>query len=446
MTATLERQLAQVAVQDAEVGEDLDDHRDRTDRQRETGEGAKDQTVASGPAEPGVGERGQATVETRGRPSAPRLISETVRTRARTNETSMVAPATPISRTPQNSGDTAQGLDLTRRRREKPVRCRWRGDEAAEDERARGPDRVASSPVVAGSPIRSARRPRRNATASRMPSWSSRVVGSSSASRRPVPRAGSHGPSAFASASVDRHLRHPTTEQHCRRLRGGGAQIASPFDGDRRRGADDPGGDQQPTADAPGHSRRPREVVEQFARRMPCSSLSVGRPPTPTPCSTTVAESARRLCRCQGVQIYLLHGDEFELAATVGLSPRSSVSYVAAHPLRRDRETMAGRVALDRRIQQVSRRPHRPGLRPQGRAGDRRLPHADRGPADPRRRGRGGDQPVADQGGAVRRTHDRDAADVRRPGRRGRAQRAPGPRPGGAAASSWPARSSSCRR
>ena len=35
----------------------------------------------------------------------------------------------------------------------------------------------------------------------------------------------------------------------------------------------------------------------------------------------TVAESARRLCRCQGVQIFLLHGDEFELAASVGLSP-----------------------------------------------------------------------------------------------------------------------------
>ena len=35
----------------------------------------------------------------------------------------------------------------------------------------------------------------------------------------------------------------------------------------------------------------------------------------------TMAESARRLCRCQGVTIYLLHGEEFELAATVGLSP-----------------------------------------------------------------------------------------------------------------------------
>jgi signal transduction histidine kinase len=67
----------------------------------------------------------------------------------------------------------------------------------------------------------------------------------------------------------------------------------------------------------------------------------------------TVAESARRLCRCQGVQIYLLHGEEFELAATVGLSPELE-HYVAQHPLRRDRDTMAGRVALDRRIHQVT--------------------------------------------------------------------------------------------
>lgn len=66
-----------------------------------------------------------------------------------------------------------------------------------------------------------------------------------------------------------------------------------------------------------------------------------------------VAESARRLCRCQGVQMYLLHGDEFELVAYVGISPEFA-RYVAAHPLRKDRDTLSGRVALDRRIHQVS--------------------------------------------------------------------------------------------
>ena len=67
----------------------------------------------------------------------------------------------------------------------------------------------------------------------------------------------------------------------------------------------------------------------------------------------TVAESAQRLCRCQGVLIYLLHGDEFELAATAGASPELE-HYLAQHPLRRDHDTMAGRVALDRRIHQVT--------------------------------------------------------------------------------------------
>lgn len=68
---------------------------------------------------------------------------------------------------------------------------------------------------------------------------------------------------------------------------------------------------------------------------------------------TTVAHSAQRLCRCQGVSVYLLHGDEFELAATVGLPPEYR-TYLDAHPLRRDRETMAGRVAIDRRVEQVT--------------------------------------------------------------------------------------------
>ena len=55
----------------------------------------------------GAGRR--RTVETSGNPSAPRLISAMVLIRARTNETSMVAPATPISSTPQNSAMPRNG-------------------------------------------------------------------------------------------------------------------------------------------------------------------------------------------------------------------------------------------------------------------------------------------------------------------------------------------------
>ena len=115
-----------------------------------------------------------------------------------------------------------------------------------------------------------------------------------------------------------------------------------------------PEGDQQPAAEDPDRWQPNHdEVVEQLVAA-DAVLVALGRSSSdPDSVLETVARSAQRLCRCQGVQIYLLHGDEFALAASVGLSPEFQ-AYVAAHPLRRDRETMAGRVALDRRIQQVT--------------------------------------------------------------------------------------------
>ncbi len=66
----------------------------------------------------------------------------------------------------------------------------------------------------------------------------------------------------------------------------------------------------------------------------------------------TVVESARRLCRSQAAQIYLVSGDHFVLSSSVGLSDEF-VSYLTAHPFRRDRGTLTGRVTLDRTIQQI---------------------------------------------------------------------------------------------
>ena len=110
--------------------------------------------------------------------------------------------------------------------------------------------------------------------------------------------------------------------------------------------------DQQPgTGD--GGRLRDHEVAEQL-KAADAVLIALGRSSSDAGAVlATVAESAQRLCRCQGVQIYLLHGDEFELAATVGLSPEFE-HYIAQHPIRRDRDTMAGRVALDRRIHQVT--------------------------------------------------------------------------------------------
>jgi signal transduction histidine kinase/ActR/RegA family two-component response regulator len=110
--------------------------------------------------------------------------------------------------------------------------------------------------------------------------------------------------------------------------------------------------DQEPGTEDGGRLRD-HEVAEQL-RAADAVLIALGRSSSDAGAVlATVAESAQRLCRCQGVQIYLLRGDEFELAATVGLSPEFE-HYIAQHPIRRDRDTMAGRVALDRRIHQVT--------------------------------------------------------------------------------------------
>jgi signal transduction histidine kinase len=82
--------------------------------------------------------------------------------------------------------------------------------------------------------------------------------------------------------------------------------------------------------------------------------IALGRNSTdPDAVLGAVARAALRLCRSQGVQVYLLSGDTFELAASAGLADDFR-SYVHDHPLRLDRATLSGRVALDRTIQQVA--------------------------------------------------------------------------------------------
>jgi signal transduction histidine kinase/ActR/RegA family two-component response regulator len=65
-----------------------------------------------------------------------------------------------------------------------------------------------------------------------------------------------------------------------------------------------------------------------------------------------VVESARRLCRAGTAQIYLLEEGVFKVAVAVGVSDEYR-KYLAEHPMVADRATLAGRVALDRRAQQI---------------------------------------------------------------------------------------------
>jgi len=66
----------------------------------------------------------------------------------------------------------------------------------------------------------------------------------------------------------------------------------------------------------------------------------------------TVVESARRLCRADSAQIYLLENDAFRIAVATGV-PDAYRDHMARHPIVADRATLAGRVTLDRRAQQI---------------------------------------------------------------------------------------------
>ena len=67
---------------------------------------------------------------------------------------------------------------------------------------------------------------------------------------------------------------------------------------------------------------------------------------------TTVVESARRLCQSQAAHLYLLEDGVYRLIKAVGLS-QESAAYIAEHPMPMDRDTLIGRVGLDRTTQQI---------------------------------------------------------------------------------------------
>ncbi len=66
----------------------------------------------------------------------------------------------------------------------------------------------------------------------------------------------------------------------------------------------------------------------------------------------SVVESARRLCRCDAAAAYLVDGDHFALATSVGFSDEF-LSIVGEHPFAVDRRSLLGRVTLDREVAQI---------------------------------------------------------------------------------------------
>lgn len=107
------------------------------------------------------------------------------------------------------------------------------------------------------------------------------------------------------------------------------------------------------TSEGPDPAAELRESREQLAAVNEVLS-AVGRSAgDPDMVLTTIVESARRLCRADAAQLCLLDEDHvFQLIKTVGISDES-IAYIAEHPLPLDRDTLMGRVALDRRPQQI---------------------------------------------------------------------------------------------
>jgi signal transduction histidine kinase/ActR/RegA family two-component response regulator len=66
----------------------------------------------------------------------------------------------------------------------------------------------------------------------------------------------------------------------------------------------------------------------------------------------TVVESARRLCRADSAQIYLLEDGTFRVSVATGV-PDEYRDHMVRHPIFADRGTLAGRVVVDRRAQQI---------------------------------------------------------------------------------------------
>jgi signal transduction histidine kinase/ActR/RegA family two-component response regulator len=81
--------------------------------------------------------------------------------------------------------------------------------------------------------------------------------------------------------------------------------------------------------------------------------LALGRSASdPDAALDSIVEIARRLCRSDAAQVYLVDGDYFALSSWVGV-PDALVAHIADHPFRIDRASLLGRVARDKKLQQI---------------------------------------------------------------------------------------------
>jgi len=99
-------------------------------------------------------------------------------------------------------------------------------------------------------------------------------------------------------------------------------------------------------------SRDLADVSEQFNATnevLAAVGQSVGDPDR---ILVTIVESARRLCKAQAASLYLFDGTYYRLSKSVGVSDELA-KYLVENPFLPDRNTLAGRVGLDRKILQI---------------------------------------------------------------------------------------------
>ncbi len=102
------------------------------------------------------------------------------------------------------------------------------------------------------------------------------------------------------------------------------------------------------------------------------------------PVFETVLQQAVRLCRADAGLIYVLDGDVYRCAVTLGAS-QAYRDYIMGVPLQAGSGTVVGRVGVRAADGPDPRRPQRPGVHDGARARARRLPHdARRADAAPR--------------------------------------------------------------
>src|SRR5262245_62126991 len=94
-------------------------------------------------------------------------------------------------------------------------------------------------------------------------------------------------------------------------------------------------------------------VKEQFLATSDILKVLTSSSSDPDAVFDAVVENARRLLDAATAQIYLVSGETYALARQSGMTDEF-LQFVEAHPIRRDRGSLVGRVTIDRTIQRIA--------------------------------------------------------------------------------------------